>query len=51
MDRRAFLGTGCVLALGGALPAAEDDSRYIAEAAFYEKLPHKKIKCKLCPRE
>ncbi|MGW8178253.1 MAG: AmmeMemoRadiSam system radical SAM enzyme [bacterium] len=31
---------------------AQDDERlYIAEADYYEKLPHKKIKCKLCPRQ
>ena len=34
----------------GAAPV-EDDARFIAEARFYEKLPHKKIRCKLCPRE
>ncbi len=34
-----------------ALAAEEDESRYTREAQFYEKLPHKKIKCKLCPRE
>jgi pyruvate formate lyase activating enzyme len=28
-----------------------DDSRFIVEARFYEKLPYKKIRCKLCPRE
>jgi pyruvate formate lyase activating enzyme len=32
-------------------PRTEDDARYVAEARFYEKLPNKKIKCKLCPRE
>ncbi len=32
-------------------PTAEDDSRFIVEAKFYEKLAYKKIKCKLCPRE
>ena len=32
-------------------PAAERDSRFIVEAKFFEKLPFKKIKCKLCPRE
>jgi pyruvate formate lyase activating enzyme len=31
--------------------AADDDSRFVVEARFYEKLPYKKIKCKLCPRE
>ena len=28
-----------------------DDSQFIREAKFYEKLPYKKTKCKLCPRE
>ncbi len=28
-----------------------DEERYTLEASFYEKLPHKKIRCKLCPRE
>src|SRR5271157_2858114 len=31
--------------------AAADDSQFIVEAKFYEKLAYKKIKCKLCPRE
>ena len=35
----------------GASPAAESDAQFIVEAKFYEKLPYKKIKCKLCPRE
>jgi pyruvate formate lyase activating enzyme len=33
------------------LLAAETDAQFIQEAKFYEKLPFKKIKCKLCPRE
>jgi len=37
------------LAFGAAAP--EDDSRFIVEAQFYEKLAYKKIRCKLCPRE
>jgi len=45
MDRRTFLALPC-LAL-----AAENDAQFVTEAKFYEKLPHKKIKCKLCPRE
>jgi pyruvate formate lyase activating enzyme len=65
-DRRTFLKTAAVpcvavcltscvggwpsLALGGS-PAASEDSRFVTEAQFYEKLPHKKIRCKLCPRE
>lgn len=34
-----------------AYPMGQDDKRFVAEARFYEKLPYKKIKCKLCPRE
>jgi len=65
-DRRTFLKlasvpclTACVgssvgawpsLALGAA-PVPAEDSRFIAEAQFYEKLPNKKTRCKLCPRE
>ncbi len=30
---------------------APSDARFTVEARFYEKLPYKKIKCKLCPRE
>jgi pyruvate formate lyase activating enzyme len=29
----------------------QDDARFTVEARFYEKLPNKKIKCRLCPRE
>ena len=32
-------------------PAPADDSQFTVEAQFYEKLPYKKIRCKLCPRE
>ena len=31
--------------------SAAEGSQFIAEARFYEKLPNKKVKCKLCPRE
>ena len=31
--------------------AGADDARFITEARFYEKLPNRKVKCKLCPRE
>jgi len=67
LDRRAFLKAaaslpclaGCAWAPAGVLPlrvpalfiAGEDDSRFIIEAKYYEKLGHRKIKCKLCPRE
>ncbi len=65
-DRRTFLKATAVPCLAasvvscvggwpsltlGAAPLAEEDSRYIVEAQFYEKLPYKKIRCKLCPRE
>jgi pyruvate formate lyase activating enzyme len=30
---------------------SSDEDRYIREASFYEKLPYKKIRCQLCPRE
>ena len=45
MMRRVFLALPC------AAIAAESDARFTVEARFYEKLPYKKIKCKLCPRE
>src|SRR5579872_5445810 len=32
-------------------PRAPDDAHFTVEAHFYQKLPNKKIKCKLCPRE
>jgi len=49
----AGMGLGCPQR-GEALPAApqqENEAPFVAEAKFYEKLPGKKIKCKLCPRE
>jgi len=59
-DRRSFLKTAalpclamCAGTFGGAqgLLASESDAQFVREAQFYEKLPYKKIKCKLCPRE
>jgi pyruvate formate lyase activating enzyme len=58
----AALGSGAVLSRAGvAEPAAAvpsgadaetgDDARFVVEAKFYQKLPNRKIKCKLCPRE
>src|ERR1017187_5524542 len=49
MDRRVFLQALALPCLGAL--AAEADARFTIEARFYEKLPYKKIKCKLCPRE
>ncbi len=66
LDRRSFLkcalASGAALSIfefsrfPAAIPAwagpqKQDDSRFTAEAKFYQKLPNKKIKCKLCPRE
>lgn len=56
MQRRAFIKQGMGLTL---LPAcslvnlahAENGAITPVEARYYEKLPHKKIKCVLCPRE
>jgi len=53
MSRRdLFAGaSGCLLA-SGVRPAPAPESRLSrVEAKFYEKLPNKKIKCVLCPRE
>ncbi|MGO8718622.1 MAG: AmmeMemoRadiSam system radical SAM enzyme [Acidobacteriaceae bacterium] len=66
LDRRSFLKcaamTGAVCGVGAfdgpsvAMPLETgqpngDDSKFVVEAKFYQKLPDKKIKCKLCPRE
>jgi len=66
LDRRSFLkcalATGAALGMSevaepavGAAPwtgqQSPDDSRFVVEAKFYEKLENRKIKCKLCPRE
>jgi pyruvate formate lyase activating enzyme len=45
----AICGADCVPLLASS--ASEDESRFIVEAKFYDKLPYKKIKCRLCPRE
>jgi len=65
-DRRTFLKLAslpCLAACAGSCVAGwptlalaagsspAEDSRYIVEAQFYEKLPFKKTRCKLCPRE
>jgi len=66
LNRRSFLkcalASGAALGVSemanpatGISAAAEqqkqDDARFIVEAKFYQKLPNRKIKCKLCPRE
>jgi len=65
-DRRAFIKLAtlpCLAACVGACATGwptlaraagsspAEDSRFIVEAQFYEKLPFKKTRCKLCPRE
>jgi pyruvate formate lyase activating enzyme len=44
-------GIGFPQGLALAARAAEADAQFTIEARFYDKLPYKKIKCKLCPRE
>ena len=57
MDHRAFLKTAtlpCLVACaapGAPAKPAANDAQFTIEARFYEKLPNKKTKCKLCPRE
>ncbi len=63
IERRNFIKTialaGCSFACPFILPSTvsaqntfpEDIQKFIAEARYYEKLPHKKIQCKLCPKE
>ena len=49
--RTAGLGVSCAACGVPLLAMAEEDGRFVREAQFYDKQPHKKIKCKLCPRE
>ena len=66
LNRRSFLMCAASAGIAGGLkclaqPAGgttvldsapeANDARFITEARFYEKLPNKKVKCKLCPRE
>ncbi len=62
ISRRTFLSKSTQAACGTCLLPAigqgnafagslRDDSKYMREARYYEKLPHRKIKCVLCPRE
>jgi pyruvate formate lyase activating enzyme len=39
-----------VYAMPPSAQPAQDDSQFTVEAKFYQKLPNKKVKCKLCPR-
>ncbi len=62
LNRRTFLRRALCGGLAAGCPAlafsAMDNSvfpeawrKFIIEARYYEKLPHKKIRCLLCPRE
>jgi pyruvate formate lyase activating enzyme len=66
LDRRSFLmcamsagAAGSIHQLARPLKAMpvwnneqkQDDAQFTVEAQFYQKLPNKKVKCKLCPRE
>jgi pyruvate formate lyase activating enzyme len=56
MDRRQFLQAAAIPAIVGCAAArvaaeAESDAPFTVEARYYEKLPNRKIRCKLCPRE
>ncbi len=42
--------SGLVEALAASSPPG-GDSRFVVEASYYKKQPHKKTKCVLCPRE
>ena len=58
MNRRKFIANCCLLSGATLLPryqnqliAANSDTEHQHEAKWYEKIPHKKVKCTLCPRE
>jgi len=62
-SRRRFLKTGLAAGVAATCPLLfsnsslyaqgfpEDQQKFIREARYYEKLAHKQIRCKLCPRE
>ncbi len=45
----ACLRSDSAVALDWSLPS-DDDARFRVEARFYEKLPGKNVRCKMCPR-
>jgi len=59
MDRRAFVKCAALATAAAAIPIEltgagaddDDEERFVREALHYEKLEHKQIRCKLCPRE
>jgi pyruvate formate lyase activating enzyme len=58
-DRREFLRLSCIAGCAFSFPSLllsdnsfpENEQKFVIEAQYYEKLPNKKIKCVLCPRE
>jgi pyruvate formate lyase activating enzyme len=57
IERRSFLKTVSLLGIAGLAGSIktsdqfpEEETKFIREARYYEKLPHKKIRCTLCPR-
>jgi pyruvate formate lyase activating enzyme len=60
-DRRTFLQLGgaclciaaahCLDLAPQALAADDSESRFRREAGFYQKLPNRMVRCKLCPRQ
>ncbi len=60
-SRREFLGSSCALCALAAIPPVASGGwlgpprrvkgLHLVEARHYEKLPNRKIRCKLCPRE
>ena len=56
ISRRKFLTNSAILCscaplLNNLAMAQQNSKEFLVEARYYEKLPHRKIKCVLCPRE
>jgi pyruvate formate lyase activating enzyme len=61
MDRRKFIENCCLLSGATFLPqynnqilaamAPDQNPEHTHQARWYEKIPHKRVKCTLCPRE
>jgi len=65
-DRRSFLMCAASAGIAGGLKCfatpsnssaatdgatAQDETHFITEARFYQKLPNRKVQCRLCPRQ
>lgn len=56
INRRQFLkstmlASGVFAGFNTAIATSKNSDEFLTEARYYEKLPHRKIKCNLCPRE